>query len=249
MNVVKIIGRGTFYRTLARACGTPMVHRYRNRPYDILVNWGLTGSRFDNFPVRRNAMVVNRPPNQTKFTQLTKVSKVGVPILESVQHKDQLGSTLEWLFKPMFSLGGRNICMAGEESGHVPGYYQRFIPGEKRRYELRVHACRWQDEENYLVQKRVCDNKSMITWNHHTGGRFICVNHTRNHRVFKEAAAYSTKVLDAVGLDFGGVDFIVDVEKRIYFLEINMSLGLRLAQTLGYWRDCMLKLVTKGVVL
>lgn len=243
---VSIIGRGTYYRLIVRDANPDVM--LLNRRADVLYNWGLAGERYNAFfrkrPRYRNYPVLNEPINNSKWTQLCKVKKEGVPVLESSRDL-----SVGYLFKPDFSLGGRHIQIIDEEFyPPVAGYCQKFIPGEDRRYELRVHACSWREEEDYLVQKRVSDNPKSVTWNHHTGGRFITVNKPREGRVFRDAQAYSKRVLACLGLHHGGVDFLVTNDNNsIYFLEVNISIGLRLPATLGYWVDCF-NLLTEGEI-
>lgn len=261
---VAIIGRGTYYREIIHRsrpsvnAGTP-----RMRP-DYLVNWGLAGERWRDWERRTGiwrdwqrrigisndtgTQIVNRPPNKTKYSQLLLVRETGVPCPDTYHRITDCPENHQHslLFKPYFSLGGRNITMAEDKPSDVDGYYQQFIPGEKRRYELRVHACRWIPEESYLIQKRVNDDTSAITWNHHTGGRFITVNEPREYRIFREAASYATRALESLDLDFGGVDFIVTRDGSILFLEVNMSIGFTMDRTRDYWVDCINRLSEEG---
>jgi glutathione synthase/RimK-type ligase-like ATP-grasp enzyme len=80
-------------------------------------------------------------------------------------------------------------------------------------------------KEEWVVQKRVQgEDGDAVTWNHHTGGTFITVV-DRGQRVFQDALENSEKVLGRLGLDFGGVDFIVGGDRKVYFIEINTAVG------------------------
>lgn len=235
---VSVIGRGTFYGKLIEACNDNVMRLNRNA--DVIYNWGLAGEKFRSFfrkyPRYSNYPVYNQPVNQTKWTQLCVVrDNTDVPTLPS--GREQANGML---FKPDFSLGGRHIEVVHEGfRPPVSGYYQQFIPGHDRKYELRVHASRFRNEADYLVQKRVNDNLDAVTWNHHTGGRFITVNEPRKYDMFIRAQAYSTAVLNALGVDGAGIDYLVDRDGRTFFLEANFSLGLRLEATFNYWVDTL----------
>jgi len=242
---VRIIGRGTYFVALQRSCNDDVTNWASP---DLLVNWGLTGRRFrDRIASGSNGIafaaetpVINAPINRTKYSQLVLARDAGVPCPETKTASPEFDRMEgDWLFKPMFSIGGRHICMAGEEDGSVAGYYQEFISGEDRRYELRVHACNWRDPSEYLCQKRIHNDPSQITWNHHTGGRFVTVNEPLLYDVFKKAQQLAYDALKGVGLDFGGVDFIVKHDGTIWFLEINMALGFTLQASANFWRDSM----------
>ena len=245
---VRIIGRGTYFVALQRACNDDVTNWAEP---DLLVNWGLCGQRFTDRMKQgsrgvafRNIPVVNAPINRTKYSQLVLARDAGVPCPETVMNIET-NNPDEWLFKPMFSLGGRHICLSGQRPNDVSGYFQKFIPGADRRYELRVHACTWRPASEFLCQKRIHDDVSVITWNHHTGGRFVTVNEPHRYNVFIRAQVLADAALRAVGLDFGGVDFIVKQDGTILFLEINMALGFTLQASANFWRDSM-NLLTEG---
>jgi glutathione synthase/RimK-type ligase-like ATP-grasp enzyme len=122
----------------------------------------------------------------------------------------------------MHSQGGKGIAMA-ETTGQREGwYYQKYL--KERRYELRIHAFSWINEENWQVQKRI-GNKDTIAWNFHNGGRFQTVHNPSGYQVFQKARSIAAKVLKMRKMAFGAVDLLLTKESKLYFLEINSAPG------------------------
>jgi D-alanine-D-alanine ligase-like ATP-grasp enzyme len=90
-------------------------------------------------------------------------------------------------------------------------------------YELRIAAFLWVPKEEWGIFKRLGDS-SKIAWNFHQGGHFTYVR-DRNAQVFKQAIDMSEKALQTLNMGFGAVDFLVDVNRKIYFIEVNAAPG------------------------
>ena len=194
---------------------------------DLLVNYGVAGGKFDDWcrrnPMGRQLPMLNKPLTMNKFDVIKKLEdSIKVP-----RTRESLGRRHApdgWLVKPFYSQAGRGIEIATQRYAPYGKYFQEYV--YDRAYELRVHAFKWIFEREWQVQKRVAGegNEDSITWNHHTGGTFITVNDT-HQRVFQTAQLNAARVLEVLGMDFGGVDFIVDSNREVYFIEINSAVG------------------------
>lgn len=195
---------------------------------EVIINYGVAGGRFEEWrslnPLGWSKLMLNRPIGLNKFQVIKKAQDVDITCPETRQYLDGRHNRDGWLSKPWHSSGGRDITLASEASTQYGKYFQQYITD--RLYELRVHAFVWIPQDKWVVQKRVPGegNEGSITWNHHTGGTFITVNDT-NASVFNKAVENSAKVLEVLGMQFGGVDFIVDSNRYVYFIEINSAVG------------------------
>ena len=220
-----IIHRGS--RTARQIIEETGIKRWGRRVQaDLIVNYGLAGSRFEDWkgrnPVGKLKRMINRPHGLNKYEVVMKAEDWGVRVPETRTSLDQRHNYEGWLAKPFHSQGGRGICIVNDLPGHNPNrYFQQYL--HDRIYELRVHAFQWISPEYWRVQKRVGDVDE-VTWNYHTGGTFITVNDT-SQRVFADAIEMSHDVLRLMNMGFGAVDFIVDQDRKVYFIEINSAPG------------------------
>lgn len=228
---VAIIGRGTYKSRIANRLNVPFGNSY-GLYADFVINYGLCGEKFRRFfsdPNRnRNQKILNNISSTNKFYALMAIasSEIGdVIVPESVRCRLADLPSGEWLFKPFYSLGGRNITLAHDYPEDVSGYFQRRILD--RKYELRVHANAWARPDEFLQQKRTHTNPDTLAWNHHNGGSFITVKNPLSYAVFRKAASASYQILKALNYDFGAVDFIVGNDYTLYFLEVNAAPGFQ----------------------
>lgn len=230
MMKLAFIHRGSATAKMIMAeCGIPRWGR-RCRA-DLLINYGIAGGQFEDWrarnPLGRRLPMFNKPLTMNKYDVIKAVSNqfdatLNVPVPETRRFLDERHSLAGWLEKPFYSQQGRGISLATCYN-HNNKYYQQYI--HNRVYELRIHAFNWIPFEEWPIQKRVQGEESdAITWNHHTGGTFITVN-DRNQRVFQEAIKHSSEVLHVLGMQFGGVDFIVNRDREVLFIEINSAVG------------------------
>ena len=196
---------------------------------DVIVNYGLAGSRFEDWkgrnPVGKLKRMINRPHGLNKYEVVMKAEDWGVRVPETRTSLDLRHNGEGWLEKPFYSQAGRGIeeIISGFTRLNPPlgKYFQQYL--HERIYELRVHTFRWMPSNEWSVQKRVGDVDE-VTWNYHTGGTFITVNDT-SQRVFADAIEMSHDVLRLMNMGFGAVDFIVDQDRKVYFIEINSAPG------------------------
>jgi len=193
---------------------------------DVLVNYGLAGERlrqyYRKFPGARKIPTINNNIGHSKLRVVNMAKEVDVLVPDSKLALSKSDKIKEWIEKKFSSQGGIGIRAARGKTAMKGKYYQKFI--SDRLYELRVHAFKWLSIEEYRIQKRLGD-KDEIAWNFSKGGRFITVNNHNGYGVFKSAKEISNKMLDILGMGFGAVDFIVDKDHKLYFIEINSAPG------------------------
>lgn len=205
------------------------IKRYAGKKYpvDVLVNYGLCGSRmhafYNKFPSARRIPTINRHVGISKLNAVNKVTKHGILVPESRLELKKSDKLDDWIEKRFNSQGGIGICRARGRKRLARKYYQRFV--KSRRYELRIHAFKWVDHNKWKVQKRY-GKDGEIAWNFNNGGYFSNVYDT-NYKVFQTAIEISDKVLDILDMSFGAVDLIVDIDNQIYFIEINSCPGFQ----------------------
>lgn len=190
---------------------------------DAIVNYGLAGHRLDafykKFPAARKIPMINRIVGCPKYTSVKQAEEAGILVPETKLSLGKGDKLNEWLIKRQQSIGGIGIKKADSKSQLTGKYYQKFI--DNRRYELRVHAFMWTD---CVVQKRLGDSKT-IAWNFKAGGHFQSIKNPEGYKIFRDAVEVAKQVLELRSMAFGAVDFLVDTDGKLYFIEINASPG------------------------
>lgn len=212
-------------KTIVKETGIP---RYIGKKgvTDVLINYGLAGERlrqyYKKFPSAKRIPTVNGNIGHSKLNVVNTAKGVGILVPDSKLSLSRSDKKEEWIEKRFSSQGGIGIRAAVGKAAMKGKYYQKFI--KDRLYELRVHTFKWYNIEDYRIQKRLGD-KDEIAWNFSRGGRFITVHNHNAYAVFKSAKEISKKILDTLGMGFGAVDFIVDRDRKLYFIEINSAPG------------------------
>lgn len=218
MRNIKIMGHSSLPKTrtlIAQECGIPKYFpdSRRRRTASHLINYGYphyTGS----------IPAINRNIPDNKYEAIQRAEQNGVPVPATRLYLLPGDRHLDFLVKPYHSQAGHGIRIAQTSNMLSNQYYQKRIID--RKYELRIHAFWWIDSADWHVQKRL-GSEDEVTWNYHTGGRFLTVKEPQKYRVFRDAIKHSLKVLEALNMRFGAVDFIVDTDHNLYFLEINSA--------------------------
>jgi hypothetical protein len=193
---------------------------------DALVNYGLAGTRLDEFfkrfPSARRLPIVNKNIGHSKLNVCNRAKKADIPVPESKQTLTGSDKVGDWIEKRTNSIGGIGIKKATKK-GSIPGkYYQKFV--SNRRYELRVHAFAWLSKSDWCIQKRL-GKDDVIAWNYKNGGHFVTVRNPGSFKTFVQARDISEKILGMLNMSFGAVDFLVDSSYNLYFIEINSAPG------------------------
>ena len=191
----------------------------------LLINYGVSSNvrqrLLSSNKLLNNVPVINAFCCYNKYKALSLVSGAGVNIPDSKRELGKKDKPSEWLMKKDHSIGGKGIKIAIGKKKVDGRYYQRYV--SKRKYEVRVHAFSWINKENWVIQRRSGDSKT-IAWNFSNGGRFSTI-HNRN-KVTTKVLDYSEKVLKKLKMEFGAIDLIVDENDSVYFIEINSSPGM-----------------------
>jgi len=223
MTKVRIIGnRGSkAYKAIRTETGIQI--QTKQTDTDVILNYGLNKDKIERlcamFRSIRNIPVINKYVGKSKYRVVRDASanKITVPETKMSLSKDDIPN--DWIEKRVHSSQGYGIKRArGRDK--IPGkYYQKFV--KNRTYELRVHAFAWIPKDLWSVHKR-SGSADKIAWNFHQGGNF---SRTVRTNVTERAKTISEKILKLNDMSFGAVDFIVDKNDTIYFIEINSCPG------------------------
>jgi hypothetical protein len=190
----------------------------------IIINYGLAGKHLADYyikvPSTRTIPTLNRYIGRSKYGAIKDARKADILVPETTLTLLKSARPDEWIEKKIHSVRGIGICKATKKRKVVKDkYFQKFV--QNRNYELRVHAFRW--TTNWVIQKRM-GLPDKITWNFHQGGRFITIRNP-NVGIFSEACEIAEEILKIRKMAFGAVDFIIDKDLNIYFIEINSAPG------------------------
>lgn len=224
---IKIVNRkgSKACRTIREEAGIYMYKGKSKFMPDVLVNWGSSGDKlrkfYDRYPSARKIPTINQNVGVSKLRAVNIAKEHEILVPDSKLSLDKREKRSHYIEKRINSIGGKGICSARGKT-KIPGkYYQEFI--KNRIYELRVHAFEWCDAH---VQKRY-GKEDEIAWNFSNGGRFQTIHHPETYSVFVRAVDISKKILDIFGMGFGAVDFLVDADYNLYFIEINSAPGFQ----------------------
>jgi len=212
-------------RAIREECGIYMYKGKSKYMPDVLLNWGSSGDKlrkfYSRYPSARKIPTINKDVGISKLraVNVAKDHEILVPDSKLTLNKQEKKS--HFIEKRINSIGGKGICSARGKQRITGKYYQEFI--KNRIYEVRVHAFKWCDAH---VQKRY-GKKDEIAWNFSNGGRFQTVHNPEAYSVFVRAVDTSKKILDIFGMGFGAVDFLVDADYNLYFIEINSAPGFQ----------------------
>ncbi len=202
---------------------------------DWLIRWGCTS----NVPTQRvinKSEAIHRVNNKRGFRHILQEHELCPRT--GFNNEDIPDHTFPMLLRPSHHAQGRNfyVCHTREEievalnqRALLDGYYISEIINKIAEYRV------------FFVQSRVCcvaqktpGNPEDIAWNVARGGRFDNVLWDewplKAIRLSREAFLLS-------GLDFGGVDVMVDNDNNCYVIEINSASSL----TSPYRQECFAK--------
>jgi len=226
MTSLRIVGRkgSRSRKAITVETGIPLYKGNKRYHVDAIVNYGLAGKYMDAFlrlyPSAKRVPMINRHIGHSKLNVVNRAKNCGVKVPESKLQLSRSDSIKDFIEKRFSSIGGKGIRTARNKRPLPRGYYQRFV--EDRIYEIRVHSFLWTND--WTVQKRIGPS-DQIAWNFSQGGSFMAIHNPDGYEVFREARKVSAKILEITDMSFGAVDFIVDQDYNLWFLEINAAPG------------------------
>lgn len=247
------LGR-TSCREMSRLMATPssVVRNDRAVPLpstegQYLVRWGTTSNIPEGYRVLNTAEAIHRVNDKTGFRRLmmeyeeaNDIKLVPKTWFSSIDFYEEDANLEEEIFdlivRPARHSRGRNLfrCLDHYEleaaiarCGH--GYYiSEYIP---KVAEYRVFVVQGRC---VAVAKKTPGNPEDVAWNVARGGRFDNVGWGDWPL---KAVKNAIIAFNLTGLDFGGVDVMVDEDGHCYILEINSAPSL----TSPYRQECMAK--------
>lgn len=220
---------------------------YRGQKVDAILNYGAAGNRMrrlqSQFSSIKRIPVINRYAGHSKYSVVTRARDRGILAPKSKLSLGRGDRTGDWIEKRVNSSQGKGIRKARGKSRIAGKYYQEMI--SDRRFELRVHSFLWIPTSDWVIHKRL-GPADQIAWNFHQGGHFQRVMYPNKYDVFLEAKDMATAVLNMCRMAFGAVDFIVDNNMKVYFIEVNAAPGFtELSQNIYFNAMSKLKDMTK----
>ena len=193
----------------------------RTRPnWEVAIRWGGAEAPARDTPQTLNpAEAIRRTGKLTAF-RLMQDAGVSIPEFTTNQHEAREWGT-RYLGRTTNDRAGRGITVygAGDAPLHHP-LYVRFIPNDR---EYRLHVVRGvvvSTQRKYLERPELDDGGIIKNHDH---GYVFKTPERELHDSRKQAAI---KAVEALGLDFGAVDLIVDQEGKEYVLEVNSAPAL-----------------------
>lgn len=198
--------------------------KYRPRVGDIVVNWGAS-----NPPALAPATTLNREVQvaQCKLATFKALQEADIRTPLFWENQDDIPAEAYPVFARTVLRGhsGRGIVLlAGEQDQVAAPLYVQY---KKKKHEFRVHVC---GTEAFFIQRKAkrrdipADEINWQVRNLEGGFVFAAVD---REEVPNEVIELAQKSIEALGLDFGGVDVIWNErEARAYVLEVNTACGL-----------------------
>lgn len=215
-------------KALAEALGGKVLKhvgsRYRPKRGDVVINWGAS-----NPPDLAPATTLNADVRvaQCKLATFTRFEQEGVSIPDFSTHKDGVQEgALGWPVVCRTKLRGHSgdgivIANKADELVDAP-LYTKYI---KKKDEYRVHVIR--DQVFFIQRKaRKLDVENPNWQVRNLEGGFVFIEEEAQN-VPQDVLAQAVNAIEALDLDFGGVDVIWNErEQKAYVLEVNTACGL-----------------------
>lgn len=245
----------TSARLLAQAMGLTRIKRersrYRPRAQDVIVNWGCS---VFGIPTN-NTRIINRPEavrvasNKLNTFQVLRQNNIPVPDWTLQKEEAQ-----RWL-RDGHTVYGRDSATASEGryitvySGAVPGQalgdHRFYVKKFKSKVELRIHIFR---NGTVNIQRKAKRDNWQADYGHIPNGQHI--RNTANGFVFVRGDINPFNInyngvisgvhaaLNALGLDFGAFDVLVQSNGSYVILECNTAPGIE-GTTLEVYRQTL----------
>jgi len=205
----------------------------------FLFRWGCTSNVPRGYKVVNTAEAIHLVSNKLEFRRILDDAELcpltffthndmSIPdnmivVLRTATHAQGRGL---WVYDLSDDTECEDFSDKCRELGEGNYYINEFIP---KVAEYRVFVC--QGRAVWVAQKTP-GNPDDVAWNVAKGGRF---DNVRWGAWPLKAVRTSIEAFNLSGLDFGGVDVMVDTEGRCYVLEINSAPS----QTSPYRQECV----------
>jgi glutathione synthase/RimK-type ligase-like ATP-grasp enzyme len=203
--------------------------------YDICIRWGCT-SNVEQKTVLNKAEAIHAVANKTEFRQLLSQHKLAPRTYTNADLVNGVVFDLPVVVRPAVHHQGRHLFMCRTQAEFKAaiakcgiGWYA--APFFDKVAEYRVFCLQGRA---LAVAKKTPGNPKDVAWNVAQGGRF---DNVRWDEWPLKAVKNSLKAFGLSGLDFGGVDIMVDNDGNTFVLEINSAPSL----TSPYRQECFAK--------
>ena len=220
--------------TIVRPDGT-----YRPRQNDLIVNWGNSHiPNWINRAIEVGASILNNPMSvaraSNKLSTFRALENAGVPIPDYTTDPEEALEYPKVVARGVLNgNSGEGIVIVDTDSlDRLPDapLYTKFIP---QKAEYRVHV--FNGEVISYAKKERADGDEptelqSIIRSHNNGWIFRKEGLRRLERVETIAKG----AISALGLDFGGVDVVMDMDGGVYVLEVNSAVGMENSTLTAY---------------
>lgn len=199
---------------------------------DIVFRWGCT-SNVEAKNIINNAKAIHIVSDKAGFRKLMQDNKVSCPktwfnINADITYPCIVRPAVHHQGRRLWKCDNRAQLLAAIAQAGVGYYISEFIP---KVAEYRVFLVQGR---TVCVAKKTPGNPDDVAWNVARGGRF---DNVRWDDWPLKAVRVSTEAFNISGLDFGGVDVMVDKDGNATVLEINAACSL----TSEYRQQCFAK--------
>jgi hypothetical protein len=153
------------------------------------------------------------------------LENAGIPVPEWGTEDADEGKTI--LFRKDGLFGGAGITLYTPDSETMPedyDFWTEFIP---KVAEYRVHATK---EQSLAFVRKEVEDVTQIMWNNHAGAR---QTRFRNETICPILDAIAVDSINALHMDFGAVDIIMDRYGRLSVLEVNSAPAIVTSETVA----------------
>lgn len=209
------------------------------RNLDMVIRWGCT-SNVDCKNVLNKAAAIHLVSDKTRFRLMLEEAALCTStffsVLDAVEAVGRGAVKFDFIVRPRHHHQGRQLYRVHNEMelidavnkcGH--GFYiNSYVPkvSEYRVFVVQGRAI--------AVAQKTPENPNDVAWNVAKGGRF---DNVRWDDWPLKAVKNSIDAFNLSGLDFGGVDVMIDAQGNCYILEINSAPSL----TSPYRQECFAK--------
>jgi glutathione synthase/RimK-type ligase-like ATP-grasp enzyme len=197
---------------------------------EMIIRWGCTVSMETDIPVINPVKAMNKISNKAEFRTLLgndPLLKDFIPktITDTQFYSGQKTLTDDFfpaIVRPYTHHGGFQLqyikSLTEFQNTKLPSqwYISIYIPKVK---EIRVYCM---GGHVLKMDNKVVENKDAVAWNYvqNSDAHFVNIRWDAWH---KRCGRIALQAMKLVGLDFGGVDIMIDAENNDYILEINSA--------------------------